>query len=286
MKLLQKPLLLLFSLLGGVAALVLELNRPTAQPGAVSPKESPTGSPAPAELLAQFEALQTEKQAASTRVAALEAEVRALKTERAARSRGPAEQQLGQSLPVRKSGGVATGAHPDLPAEAPFAKSVLDLAVKAGRLNSQIQQHPELDIPELQYLDEGDWIHFAKEADLDSEASVRKVLADLRKRAKDLFAPIAMQALSSYAQANGGQPPLSLSQLAPYFPESTDPASLERYSLLPANSTQQPASPSIGGPMILREKVVVDAQYDSGFDIGPTGWTSVGVGMGYIHKLK
>lgn len=286
MKLPQKPLLLLFSLLGGVAALVFELSRPVVEPRTASPKDSPALSLAPAELLAQFEALQTEKQATSTRVAALEAEVRALRTELAVRSKGPAEQQPGQPLPVRKSAATAAYTHPETPVEAPFAKSVLDLAVKAGRLNAQIQQHPELDIPELQYLDEGDWIHFAKEADLDSESSVRKVLADLRKRAKDQFAPIAMQALSSYAKANGGHPPLSLSQLAPYFPESTDPASLERYILLPANSPQQPASPSIGGPMILREKVVVDAQYDSGFDIGPTGWTSVGVGMGYIHKLN
>jgi hypothetical protein len=38
--------------------------------------------------------------------------------------------------------------------------------------------------------------------------------------------------------------------------------------------------------MILREKGVVDAQYDTGFDIGPSGWTSVGVGMGYIHKVR
>ncbi len=66
----------------------------------------------------------------------------------------------------------------------------------------------------------------------------------------------------------------------------TDTASLERYSLWPANSPQQPASPSIGGPMILRENAVVDAQYDTVMDIGPTGWTSVGAGMGYIHKLK
>jgi hypothetical protein len=95
-----------------------------------------------------------------------------------------------------------------------------------------------------------------------------------------------MQALASYAKANGGQSPASLSQLAPYLPSTTDPASLERYSLMPANSPQQPASPSIGGPMILREKAVVDAQYDTGFDIGPTGWTSVGVGMGYLNKIR
>ncbi len=285
MKFLKKPLLLLLSLLGGVAALVFELSRPPVESRTPLLHGLPSAAGlAPAELAVQLEALQTERQVTHIKVAALEAEVRQLKKELAAQATSPAAQTPKQQAAARQAAEAGTGA--DAPAETPFAKSVLDLAVKAGRLNAQIQQRPELDIPELQYLDEGDWIHFAKEADLDSDAGVRKALADLRQRAKDRFAPIAMQALSSYAKANGGQPPLSLSQLTPYFPDSTDPASLERYNLVPANSTLQPASPSIGGPMILREKGVVDPQYDTGFDIGPTGWTSIGVGMGYIHKLK
>jgi hypothetical protein len=286
MTLLKKPLMLLFSLLGGVAVLVFELSRPAVEPRPPLPTTASAAGLAPAELVAQLETLQTERQSASTRVAALETEVRQLRKELAVRSEANLEQAPAQSSPARKGGGSDQRAPAEAPAPLPFAKSVLDLAVKAGQLNARIQQQPELDIPELQYLDEGDWIHFAKEADMDSEAGVRKVLADLRKRAKDQFAPLAMQALSAYAKTNGGQPPVSISQLTPYLPESTDPAILNRYNLLPANSPQQPASPSIGGPMILREKAVVDNQYDTGFDIGPTGWTSVGVGMAYIHKLK
>ena len=285
MTLLKKPLLLFFSLLGGVAALVFELSRPAVEPRLLPPT-APAAGLAPAELVAQLETLQAERQSASTRVAALETEVRQLRKELSVRSKAAVEQEPTQTVHARKGGGSDKGSPGEAPSATPFAKSVLDLAVKAGQLNARIQQQPELDIPELQYLDEGDWIHFAKEADLDSEAGVRKVLAELRKRAKDQFAPLAMQALSAYAKANGGQPPLSLSQLSPYLPESTDPAILNRYSLLPANFPQQPASPSIGGPMILREKGVVDAQYDTGFDIGPSGWTSVGVGMGYIHKVR
>ncbi len=285
MKFLKKPLLLLLSLLGGVAALVFELSRPPVEPRTPAMQGIPSDAGlAPADLAVQLETLQTERQATSTKVAALEAEVRQLKKELAAQGTNPAAQTPKQKDAARQAAEAGAGA--DAPAEAPFAKSVLDLALKAGRLNAQIQQHPELDIPELQYLDEGDWIHFAKEADLDSDAGVRKALADLRQRAKDRFAPIAMQALSNYAAANGGQPPLSLSQLASYFPASTDQASLERYNLVAANSTQQPAAPGIGGPMILREKGVVDSQYDTRVDIGPTGWTSIGVGMGYMHNVK
>jgi hypothetical protein len=286
MKLLQKPLVLLCSLLGGIAALVFELSRPAVEPRTPLLQSSPAAALAPAELVAQIETLRTERQATATKVAALEAEVRQLKGELAIGTKGSAEQAPRRQPAVRQGADGGSASAADSPAEAPFAKSVLELAVKAGRLNAQIQQHPELDIPELQYLDEGDWIHFAKEADLDSEAGVRKALSELRQRAKDRFAPIAMHALSAYAQANGGQPPLSLGQLTPYFPASTDPASLERYSLLPANFHQQPASPSIGGPMILREKAGVDSQFDTSFDIGPTGWTSVAGAMGYVHKFQ
>jgi hypothetical protein len=285
MKLFQKPLLLLSALLGGIALLVFELNRPSAEVPSVPPN-SPSGSLPPAELVVQLETLRetlrTEKQAASTKVAALEAEVNRLKKELSIQGGNADAPKPKQQTPARQ----ASSQGADAPPETPFARSVLDLAMKAGRLNTQIQSHPELDIPELQYLDEGDWIHFAKEADLDSEGGVRKVLADLRQRAKDRFAKVAMQALSSYSAANGGQAPFSIGQLTPYFSEAVDPTLLQRYALIPSNSPQQPASPSIGGPMILREKAPVDPQYDTGFDIGPAGWTSVGVGMGYLHKMR
>jgi len=291
MKFLKKPLLLLLSLLGGIAALVFELSRPPAESRTPLLQTGPAAALAPAELVTQLQTLQSERQATSTKVAALEAEVRQLKKQLAVQATSPtaqtAKQEAAAQTPKQQAAArqtAETGA--DSPAEAPFAQAVLDLAVKAGRLNAQIQLHPELDIPELQYLDEGDWIHFAKEADLDSEGGVRKVLADLRQRAKDRFAPIAMQALSSYAKANGGQSPVSLSQLAPYFPNTTDPTSLDRYNLVPANSPQQQASSSIGGPMILREKAPVDPEYDTAFDIGPTGWTSATRGMGYVHKIN
>ena len=38
--------------------------------------------------------------------------------------------------------------------------------------------------------------------------------------------------------------------------------------------------------MILSEKAPVDPEYDTQFMIGPTGWSSFGIGMGYLHKIK
>lgn len=283
MKVPQKPLLLLLSLLSGLAALIWELNRPTSIPLPIAVQTDSNASPVPGDLLVQLEVLKTEKNASTSKVTALEAEVRGLKRELATfrnGSSGAGAQMQTRQTSVRQERDPGPGN----PEETPFAKAVLELAVKAGRLNAQIQQHPEWDIPELQYLDEGEWIHFAKEADLESEAGISKALSELRKTAKARFADLAREALASYARSNGGQAPSSLSQLTPYLPDSIPPAMLERYQLIPAHSPQRPASADIGGPMILREKSVVDPQYDTTFDIGPTGWTSTSTGTGYIQK--
>jgi hypothetical protein len=284
MNFLRKPLLMLLPLLGGLAVLLFELNRPGMELRKPTPLADGHLSSAPPELLVQLETLRAEKEASSTKMAALEAEVRQLKRELTGRAEASGERALKQQPhPARGGGGTGT---PDrqAPEETPFSKSVLELAVKAGRLNAQIQQHPQWDIPELQYVDEGEWIHFAKEADLDSEAGVSKALSELRKTAKSRFADLAREALASYSRSNGGQPPSNVNQLTPYLPDSVSVALLERYQLIPANSPQRPASADIGGPMILREKASVDPLYDTSFDIGPVGWTALSTGTGYVIK--
>ena len=284
MNFLRKPVLMLLPLLGGLAVLLFELNRPGIEPRASNLPADGSAPAAHPELIVQLETLRAEKAASHSKVAALEAEVRQLKQELAGRSQAPGDRAPKQQQHTARSG--AGGGDPTLPApeETPFSKSVLELAVKAGRLNAQIQQHPQWDIPELQYVDEGEWIHFAKEADLDSEAGVSRALSELRKTGKARFADLAREALASYARSNGGQPPSSISQLSPYLPDSVSPALLDRYQLIPANSPQRPASADIGGPMILREKAAVDPQYDTSFDIGPVGWTSLSTGTGHIFK--
>lgn len=269
---LKKPLVLLFLLMGGLAALLIELNRPNAEPLPPARMAMLDTAPAQSELMSQLESIKDEKTAALTKVTSLEAEVRQLKKQLALHDRRGRE-----GAHEKQTAALGGGDSPQsAPEETPFAKSVLELAIKAGRLNAQIQQYPERDIPELQYVDEGEWIHLAKHADLDSEEGLSKAMAELRKTAKTRFADFAREALSNFAKANGGQAPLNLSQLIPYLPDSITPALLDRYQLAPGNS------PDIGGPMILREKASVDPRYDTNFGIGPNGWTSTTTGTGYI----
>ena len=272
-----KKLWLLWSLLlCAIAALAMELSRPTAVSATrTNVSESPQSEQT--QLTLQFESLQTEKREALTRIASLEAETRHLKTQLAEQVKS------GSNLAAKTAPSAvqSTAQKADSDSELPFTKAVLALALKAGRLNAQLQRQTELDIPELQYLDEGDWLHFAKEADLDSDIGVRKALAEIRKQAKDRFATIAMQAFGDFMKASGGQPPLSLEQLRSHFPDSVDSSLLNRYQLVPA-----PIGTQLGSPIILSEKAPVDLEYDTEFKIGPTGWSSVGIGMGYLHKVK
>jgi hypothetical protein len=284
MNFLRKPLFMLLPLLGSLAVLLFELNRPNFEQ---RPSPLPTAANSAAaqpELVVQLETLRAERTASHTKLAALEAEVRQLKRELAGLPEASGERPLKQLQQHPTRGGSGSAPSQQAPEETPFSRSVLELALKAGRLNAQIQQHPEWDIPELQYVDEGEWIHFAKEADLDSEAGVSKALSELRKTAKSRFADLAREALASYARSNRGQPPSSISQLTPYLPDSVSPALLDRYQLIPANSPLRPASADIGGPIILREKAAVDSHYDTIFDIGPVGWTSTSTGTGHVFK--
>gem|GEM_PF-3004423 len=272
-----KKLWLLWSLLlCAIAALAMELSRPAAVP---APRANVSELPhnEQSQLTLQLESLQTEKREALTKIVSLEAETKQLKEQLAEHVRSGSNPS-GKAAPIAVQSSAQKA---DSESELPFTKAVLALALKAGRLNAQLQRQTELDIPELQYLDEGDWLHFAKEADLDSDIGVRKALAEIRKQAKDRFATIAMQAFGDFMKASGGQPPLSLDQLRSHFPDSVDSSLLNRYQLVPA-----PVGTQLGSPVILSEKSPVDLEYDTEFKIGPTGWSSVGIGMGYLHKIK
>ena len=86
MNFLRKPLFMLLPLLGSLAVLLFELNRPNFEQ---RPSPLPTAANSAAaqpELVVQLETLRAERTASHTKLAALEAEVRQLKRELAGRS--------------------------------------------------------------------------------------------------------------------------------------------------------------------------------------------------------
>jgi len=166
----------------------------------------------------------------------------------------------------------------------PFTQSVLALAARAAELNQHLQQMPDKKIPELQLLDESDWLSVAKNADFDTDAGIRQALQKLRRLAKDKV-PIG-SALSAFADANNGQLPSDLSQLKPYFNQShlgdlgLDDAAFNaivaRYTLLHTGNVKDYPSST----WFVVETAPVDKDYDSRekFGIGTSAAFATGIG--------
>jgi hypothetical protein len=169
-------------------------------------------------------------------------------------------------------------------ADDPFTQSVLALAARAVELNQHLEQMPDKKIPELQLLDENDWLAAAKDAKFDNDADIRKALQKLRSIAKDKV-PIG-SALYAFANANNGQLPTDLSQLKPYFnqsnlgnlglDDSTFNAIIARYTLLHTGNISDFPS----GTWFVVEKAPVDEDYDSRekFGLGTSENFATGIG--------
>jgi hypothetical protein len=153
----------------------------------------------------------------------------------------------------------------------PFAAAVMALASKAADLNRQVQNRPAFDIPELQLLEEADWLSIAKGADYETEQGIRQTLSKTRQKAKTHFAEMATEALNQFYAANNNQPPASPTQLQPYFKTPVDPSILQRYQMIPSTGL---GSLSELGPVLISEKSPVDRQYDTHFYVGRKGVAS------------
>jgi hypothetical protein len=156
----------------------------------------------------------------------------------------------------------------------PMESAAKDLVSKINLLKQRLEQMPDKNIPELQYLDKEAWARVAQTAKFDTDADVREALASLRNLAKQSFAPQLGQALQAFAQANNGQLPADASQLKPYFKSPVDDATLARYQMIGTGNVRdlQPLQ------MVIAEKAVVDDHYDSLFQIGLDGRKSQSFG--------
>jgi RNA polymerase sigma factor (sigma-70 family) len=209
----------------------------------------------------QLEQLTRDRDLAASKLAALENDLARLQgdnerlrrdTVELARLRGEAtrlralEQQLAQSKTDAAAG-----------SNDPFTQSVLALTQRAGELNHHLQRMPEKNIPELQLLNENDWLSVAKEVSLQSEADVRQALSKLRNVAKHKFATYALNAVDKFIAANNGEFPTDIPQLKPYFEVPVEDAMLQRYQVLPPGDAR-----SLRDNWVLGERTRVDPDYD------------------------
>ena len=142
-----------------------------------------------------------------------------------------------------------------------------------GRLNllkSRLEQSPEQRVPEMQLLEEEDWLAAVKSPGLESEEDYRRAFASLRNTAANKLALKVQPALARYLEANNKAFPTDVNDLLPYL-EPKDPALLSRYAVVPSSKVM---SVKMGGDWIVTQKAPVDSEFDTQFVIGPNGFGS------------
>jgi hypothetical protein len=176
-----------------------------------------------------------------------------------------AERQLAELSP-------ATGVSPS------SAERTREIEVKAWlarvkQLKRLFAEDPARQIPEMQLLTDDDWLRAARQAELDSDMTMRKALAAVRDAAKAKLVRMMAQALGKFTKAASDQLPLTTTELAPYFDPPIDGAMLQRYTMARTGSAA-----SAGGNWAIQEKTPIDEDFDTRSFVGANG-NSGGMGQ-------
>lgn len=137
-------------------------------------------------------------------------------------------------------------------------------------LKARLEQSPEARVPEMQLLDQEDWLAAVKGPNLETEEDFRRAFASLRNTAANKLAPKIQQALSRYMEGANKSFPSDMNSLIPYM-DPKDPALLSRYAVVPSSKV---TSVKMGGDWVVTQQGTVDSEFDNQFVIGPNGFGS------------
>jgi hypothetical protein len=138
---------------------------------------------------------------------------------------------------------------------------------RVALLKKWLEQRPEENTPELQFVSETNWLSLAgRERITDDDYAAAMSL--LRHIGESAFIKTAVAAVKQYVRASNGQFPTDLYQLQPYFASPVDNAILQRYTIVPASSLNFLGEDWRGGDWVITQKAPVNAKYDSRIAIG------------------
>lgn len=150
---------------------------------------------------------------------------------------------------------IASSTPPPTPSEAASWLSRLN------ELKKRLDERPDQEIPELEFLSEKDWLNVARDVVVTNDVSLRRAFERLRSQAKTEFAPMMSRAIREYARAHNNQLPTDILDFGSYFVTPVSKAILQRYQLVQSGDldSKQP---------VVAEKDPVDNQMDCLFKIG------------------
>jgi RNA polymerase sigma factor (sigma-70 family) len=150
----------------------------------------------------------------------------------------------------------------------PMIDAAKDWLAKVNKLKRRLEETPDANIPELQFLTEQDWLNAAN-GKLDKDIDYRRALASLRNAGQNKFGNMIFGALQKYSHANNEQFPTDLTQLQPYFDSPVDDAILQGWEIVPAKDIP---NMKFGGDWLITEKSAVDDVFESRMVIGSSGF--------------
>ena len=139
---------------------------------------------------------------------------------------------------------------------------------RVNQLKQWLDDNASEKIPELQFLNDRDWLDGVYPHKLETEEEYRRAMFILRANAELRPMEAMHRALRQYSQENGGQFPSDLSQLKPFLKTPLDDAILERYEIVPTSDLIPELQP--GGDRAITQKVPVNEALDIRFAIGLT----------------
>jgi len=217
----------------------------------------------------QIRQLQTARNAATNRLAALAAENARLQSNNVEllKLRGEVTQlrKAAQDLAAVKA------ASPAVPNSLDASEAALLDRVR--RLKDWFERMPGAKIPEMQFLKGEDWLAAAQHK-LDTEDDYRTVAVELRSHAQGKFMEVVYQALSKYLAANQNHFPSEVAQLAPYFETYPGDELLQRYQIVPSKSVPQDGIGPGGGEWLITPK---ETYGDMSWLMGTTGTSAYSV---------
>jgi RNA polymerase sigma factor (sigma-70 family) len=134
---------------------------------------------------------------------------------------------------------------------------------RVKRLKQWLEENPSEKIPELQFVDDVNWMNsiYPHRLALETADECRVEMSSVRSTAEHIFADFQLRpALQQYAKANSGEFPTDISQLKPYFDSPIYDGILERYTILPASNLVSELRP--GGDWVITQKAPVNEAHD------------------------
>ena len=168
--------------------------------------------------------------------------------------------QQAQLLAQAGSAGSISGADAVADAEKMWGERV-------DRLKQWLEANPAEKIPELQRLDDTDWLDGVYPLTLDTAEECRQAMSLLRANAEHRIMDPLSGALRQYVRANNGQFPTDLSQLKPYLKSPIDEAILQRYQIVAASKLVSELQGN--GDWVITQKAPVNEALDLRHAYGP-----------------